>query len=440
MHIIHQIRVESRADSTKLARKVDRAVAEWLDARVPARLNECFERVADNRTLRIERMEIDLGEMSWAEFEDGFAKRVAAAVMARILPDALLPGVERGREGEVELAQEGECMEAWLFFLRHGHLPWWFADVRWDEISSVRELHSADPDRMIGELGKLAADCPAALVRLARHATAEDLAAVFDLEREVAEFVRTGVSVDAVNVIAWWLGRQPSGAETVVKIFPLLSDAGESRKLLPGESVICPLPGDGLGGDVVEELDGMDSTLSGSDETVTPADMGLPVRTAGLVLLHPFLTRFFRHLDWLDDAGDMKADFRWHAVQALQFLALGRCGLPEVTLVMEKTLCGIPLHEVAAFPALGDSVRSECDHLLEAVIGHWSVLGKTSINGLRESFLARPGILRFEESRTCLTVERRPFDMLLDKLPWSAGPAMFKWLIHLIQVRWREGS
>ncbi len=450
MHIIHQIRVESRADSVKLARKVDRAVAEWLDDHLPIRLETCFDRITNGRTLRIERLEIDLGAMSWVEFERGFVERVAAAVDARIRPDGSLPAVEQATQAELELPREGERLEAWLFFLRHGHLPWWFADARWDEISSLGKLRAADPERMIGELGKLAEYCPAALVRLARHATAEELAVVFGLETAVTEFSRMRGSASAVNVIVSWLGRLPSGAEMLLRMFPLLSrverealgarPVAETRKISQGEPALFPPPGNEPGTDRAQELDTVLSTLSGWGETAIPADAGLPVRTAGLVLLHPFLTRFFRHLGWLDDAGGMNSDFRWHAVQALQFLALGKCGLPEPTLVMEKTLCGIPLHEPAELPVLDDAVRAECDHLLEAVIRHWSVLGKTSVDGLRDSFLARPGLLRSEETRTCLTVEKRPYDMLLGSLPWSMGPVMFKWLDRPIQVRWREES
>jgi len=444
MHIIHQIRVESRAGNVRLARKVDRAVAECLDTAVPARLDECFGQMAGDRTLRIDRMEIDLGAMSWKEFQNEFPERVAAAVMQRLRPEPLPPGGEKDGASEVklELPQEGEPLEAWAFFLRHGHLPWWFADARWDEISSVRDLHAADPEGMIGALRKLATEAPSALIRLARHATAEELGAVFGIVRAVADLApRVGEGPAAVNVIAAWLGRLPNGAETLVRMFPQLSRAEqealgaqalpETRMLAPSEAVLLetraghtPKPGT--------------STPSKPVETVIPTSAGQRVGSAGLVLLHPFLTRFFRHLGFLDDAGGLHSDFRWQAVQALQFLALGTCGLPEPTLVMEKTLCGIPLHEVAAFPVLENTIPAECDHLLEAVIAHWSVLGKTSPSGLRESFLARPGILRFEGPRVVLTVEKRPYDMLLDKLPWPAGPVMCKWLSHPIRVRWRE--
>ncbi len=429
-------------------------MAELLGNRLPSQLEECFDQVADGRTLRIERLEIDLGAMSWAEFESGFVDRVASAVMTGIRSEGSHPGVERGGDGK--LMAEGERLEAWVYFLRYGHLPWWFADARWSEISSLRELHAADPEQVIGAIERLSTDCPAALVRLARHAKGEDLAAVLG----VKDAGESGEPFQALHVVATWLEGLKGGNDRLggflshLKATERLSlDFRPIRSLqrmasddLETLAQAHPMPQprladpDGSPGHEGTNHLPVFRRIDSDGISKHPATIGIPLLTAGLVLLNPFLTKLFRHLGWLNESGGMDPDFRWHAVQALQYLALGKCGLPEPTLVLEKTLCGIPLHEVAAFPVLDDAIRSECDHLLEAAIAHWSALGKTSVNGLRESFLARPGLLRFEGSRVCLTVEGRPYDMLLGRLPWSLGPVMFKWLNQPIQVRWRDES
>jgi hypothetical protein len=448
MHIVEQIRIESRTDSARLARQVDRALA---DSDVPARLNEAFDRLAGNRTVRIECLEIDLGAMSWTEFEHGFAERVAAAVSARIQLDLVGGSPELENEARRELPPEDERLDAFDHFLRHGHLPWWFPEARWGEIASFREVFRSAPDRMMENLRILAAESPSALVRLGRCVAVKDLADAFGKRNLlVVEHRRCGKEAQALHVIAAWLEELAGGADFRKRFLSKLS----ARERMALENQGRPAACNETDADPLLEAEPCEKSLEPRENSTLlerakskrrEADgdrsgVGIPVSTAGLVLLHPFLTRFFRHLGWLDDAGGMNPVFRWHAVQALQFLALGKCGLPEPTLVMEKTLCGIPLHAVADFPELDDSTRTECEHLLESVIGHWSVLGKTSVDGLRESFLSRPGLLRFEDSEIRLAVERRPYDMLLDKLPWSAGPVMFLWLIHPIQVRWREDS
>lgn len=361
--------------------------------------------------------------------------------MAKIRSGAIRQDVETRREGEQP--REGERLEAWMFFLRHGHLPWWFAAARWEEISSVRELHAADSVRMIVELAKLL-DCPAALVRLARYASAEELAAVLEVEKPGAKLGKMGGSAGAVNVLRLWLGGLAGGAAVWERVFPMLSHA-ERAVVGAGENPAEHLVKIGPMGSISPMDSPKLATTSRSPESDLQEDAlsgeaGLPVGTAGLVLLHPFLGRLFRQLGWLDETGGLLPDFRWEAVQALQFLALGRCGLPEATLVFEKTLCGIPLHEVAEFPALDDTVRAECEGLLEAMIEHWSVLGKTSVGGLREAFLERRGLLFFEEKRVRLAVERRSFDMLLGMLPWPLGMVMFGWLNRPIFVKWEGGE
>ncbi|MES2922827.1 MAG: contractile injection system tape measure protein [Verrucomicrobiota bacterium] len=436
MHVIGEILIETRAAGQTLARHLDRGISAALETELPIRLGECFDRLGGDRERRFGVLEIDLGTMSRTDFERGFSERVVAALMAKISVATSVPGSDR--------PPAARRLEAWIFFLRHGYLPWWFPASRWPEIASPREIHAADPARMVAELRLLAAEVPAAMIRLARQFPTEDLAAILG----VTEAPNGREFLSPLQMIATWLFRQPNGAKTLDRLFTELSPA--ERKVL--ESAVGPqpeiqqpesnrsevthVPPDHESTPDLEPISLEFPTLQPASHDVVVSDAGISVQTAGLILLHPFIGRLFRHLCWLEEAGDISSDFRWHAVQALQFLALGHCGLPEPTLVLEKTLCGIPLHEPAEFPSLNETVTTECDHLLESVIGHWSILGKTSIGGLRESFLTRPGLMVFEENRIDLAVERQPYDMLLAHLPWPLGPVRFKWLTRPIHVRW----
>lgn len=453
MHVIGKLRIEAKAGGPSLARKVDRWLADRLDPDLSARLTACFDRLADGRTLRFDTLEIDLGEMAWADFERDFSKRVTEAVEERVrsfgssLQPGAIPAAPAAGNPAIPLAAEQD--QAWWFFLRHGHLPWWFAESRWQEIESPRELHESDPAGFEACLLRLAAEFPDAVIRLARQASTADLQAMFGKPGTESGMTREDPAVaEGMGILTGWLMVQTGGEKIVRRIghkarTPEREGSIESKEQTnPFQPVLPPSPVLGFSKDAGSESHSDEEAVEGKSADIetrpaTPSTAeGLPVRTAGLILLHPFIGRLFRHFGWLDGAGGIDPEWRWHAVQALQYLALGRCGLPEPTLVLEKTLCGIPLHHPAAFPALDEAVLAECEDLLAAVIGHWSILGKTSPDGLRESFLKRHGLLDCREQEIRLAVERQPYDLLLAHLPWPTGPVSFTWLKRIIHVHW----
>lgn len=75
--------------------------------------------------------------------------------------------------------------------------------------------------------------------------------------------------------------------------------------------------------------------------------------------------------------------------------------------------------------------------MLQAVISHWNALGGTSVQGLRETFLQREGRLQRDEDAWRLRVAPRPFDMLLDRLPWGYATLKLPWMKEVLHVDWR---
>ena len=84
---------------------------------------------------------------------------------------------------------------------------------------------------------------------------------------------------------------------------------------------------------------------------------------------------------------------------------------------------------------------------LAAMIAHWHTLGRTSVAGLRETFLQRPGALTYRaqaspegdraDASSHLMVEPRAFDMLLDAIPWSYKILRLPWMPEVLHVEWR---
>lgn len=160
---------------------------------------------------------------------------------------------------------------------------------------------------------------------------------------------------------------------------------------------------------------------------------------AGLVLLWPFLTTLFDRLGYLEGQQFRDDASRQRAALLLQFLASGASEVPEYQLPLNKLLCGMlqsqPLpRELALTTAeteLGES-------LLKAVIARWDALKNTSIAGLRETFLLRPGKLEWlPDDRIVLTVETKTLDILLDRRPWSISIIKLPWMAAPLYVTWR---
>ena len=74
--------------------------------------------------------------------------------------------------------------------------------------------------------------------------------------------------------------------------------------------------------------------------------------------------------------------------------------------------------------------------MLGSVIEHWVILKNTSIEGLRESFLQRNGKLTFANNEWLLQVEQKPYDMLLQSLPWNIGFIKLAWMNQILITEW----
>ncbi|HEY1396378.1 contractile injection system tape measure protein, partial [Roseateles sp.] len=164
----------------------------------------------------------------------------------------------------------------------------------------------------------------------------------------------------------------------------------------------------------------------------------IAVGNAGLVLVSPYLPRLFSMLGLADERAFTGPEAASRAALLLQALATGHAAAPESELVLNKLLCGLPLD--APLPRLidlSDAEREAIDGLIGAVIQHWRILGTTSIDGLRGTFLRRAGHLERRDDAWQLSVEPGPFDMLIDQLPWGYATLRHPWMERVIHVDWR---
>jgi hypothetical protein len=161
------------------------------------------------------------------------------------------------------------------------------------------------------------------------------------------------------------------------------------------------------------------------------------VDNAGLVILWPFLERFFENAGLLDEKAFRDEAARQRAAGLLHYLASGEAPQAEPLVPLNKVLCGIPLEEVFDFGAPIAPIEMEaCDELLAAVIANAPILRRMSLAGFRASFLLRKGQLGTLDGAWLLRVERETHDVVLERFPWSFPIVKLPWMEALLQVEW----
>lgn len=183
-----------------------------------------------------------------------------------------------------------------------------------------------------------------------------------------------------------------------------------------------------------------------SDGTVSPADdhpdnEAIYIANAGLVLLANYAPRLFGVLGLTKDDAFVDVAAQYRAVHCLVHLSDGHAETEEHEWVLNKLLCGLPIDEPVPPASPLGPLLPVLDSLLPAIVAHWQALGQTSPHGLRQTFLRRIGRLveheAFEGNHWRLKVQPNPFDVLLDRLPWSYGTIRLPWMKEVIHVEWR---
>lgn len=167
----------------------------------------------------------------------------------------------------------------------------------------------------------------------------------------------------------------------------------------------------------------------------------LVVNTAGLVLLWPLLTHFFRRAGLLsEDAKSFAAeDSAERAVLLLHFLATGETLASGPSLALPRLLCG--LHWDRPTPVdlqPSETEAAEAGSLLSAVIAAHKMWDTLTHDAFRRAWLHRPGLLRESHGAWQLHVERQPYDVILDRLPWPLEIVRLPWMAAPVSVAWQN--
>ena len=174
-----------------------------------------------------------------------------------------------------------------------------------------------------------------------------------------------------------------------------------------------------------------------NDDSIKPFEP-IYVSNAGIVILGPYIHALFSRLNLFKDDKFKDNNAISKAIFLLHYAIFDTTTAEEYELILNKILCGYPMDK--PLPNAYDLEQSDKDmvnDLLSAIIKQWSALGNTSVKALQKTFLQREGKLSRTENGLELIVERKAYDMLLDRLPWSISVIKNQHMTDAIYTQWR---
>ena len=163
----------------------------------------------------------------------------------------------------------------------------------------------------------------------------------------------------------------------------------------------------------------------------------IQIKNAGIVLLNSYIPLFFERINLQNEHAFINKETQLDAVHFLQNLVTGHTHTDEYELPLNKILCGLPISTpIKEGVEISEDQKNIVTGLLNAFIAYWPAIGNSSIKGLRENWLIRDGLLTEKEDRWELIVEKRAYDLLIHKSPFSFSIIKYPWMSKPIHVIW----
>jgi hypothetical protein len=182
-HVIGRQILELDVPSIAHAPAVQEAAAQRLRALDMTELEALFDRLAaPGVVVRLERVDIDLGDLCGADWQDQFERQLVER-----LTYSLEQTAERTQKQAAPESGPGAAFEQYVFFLRHGRLPWWGETPPQDWSQQI--LQALEPHQWQA-LQLLLAEEVRALHRLIHTADDATLGALLDRHAGLPEIQR----------------------------------------------------------------------------------------------------------------------------------------------------------------------------------------------------------------------------------------------------------
>jgi hypothetical protein len=459
-HQIQRFMCDVNFDGTEVsAVSLQSKISQLHNQEIFPALEKIMDRIASQSEhhFGIDEMDIDLGIISLARLEHDLVEVVSVA-FERSLIDMLGANRLPKRLEGIRLNDDSHfTMEAFVHYMRSGLLSWSFVIPEGTTLERmVTDAFAKSPEVFHESLAPVFAEA-ASRKRLILQFSSTMLKHILTLfSSEAVPFVVEVLSVtNASNFPAPVVKEfQLHVWDTVLQIISegksvdtkTLVKRLHSLDAIPAaiKSKLCEISKDSSIGDQ-PELRTKFSVRAKVQETgmelssKNVATKGFYINNAGLIIVHPFLSRLFEHLK-ISTGNELLGPNR--ALFFLHFIASGQSLAPEYEMALPKLLCNIPLETpVPSNVNLTMKEKTEAEAMLRAVVGHWEALRDTSIDGLRGAFLLRPGKISLKQNGDwLLQVESRAYDILMNSLPWGISMVKLPWMKSTIIVEWNTSS
>lgn len=473
-HLINRLRFEVNCPDEEYAFNLRHNFSQTLLLQITDIVDQVCSEYTDEEWLRIEKVEIDLGQFSPQSLNINFATVFRVKIEKELIQK--LSAIPFWQRETSQLISKAELLQ---YFLKNGALPWWAeeTEIHLDEIS--KEIVTAQKGALRHFLlqhqqnkvvwQRIAWQFPAEF-HLEIIGLFESLDTVVNSWTEWAKTIINHSLVDShlpFQKIQEGIRRlvlkqahvfsQASGDKSVMQtIFEAhlpeiipgnIADVQGIKKTWhqlmysdkPADAFLTGIKRKAAQATVLNTFqpEPLFSAKKEIDSAEAITTEKLAVRHSGIVLLAPFIKVFFQKVNLLEGTEWKNKEAMYKAVHLLKFLSTGQQKVPEYTLTLEKLFCGLAIEEPVPLDiSLEEEFTTEAAVLLQSVIEHWKVLKNTSVSGLQETFLKRDGLISREESGWLVQIERKTLDVLLDSIPWGYSTIKFPWNNYFIYVEW----
>src|ERR1051325_1744911 len=473
MHVVDRLRFEVRCSSEEQAFEVRHNVVHSIQELAIRTIDEvCGAQVADDEWLQIDRIEVDLGELGAA-----FRHRALAALFGERLKNEVLKRRGERRPGIRSLSTQGARLALFAHLAEHGTLPWWAGGDAGDLDALTEEVSLRDPEQLRAFLyarrdngviwRRLAFQLDAvATLRIislfeqlsaAHHMLVDRLTTALSKadakpDMTATEPLKAAIS-KARSVLVYHApdifqreARSTPAAKALDEALRHGIAAASGRNVGLARLVAPDTPEEAL--NAASSAAALDFVrdprwqrgggVRNADAAAASGEERHVVRHAGMVLVAPFLPAFFAACELLDGPRWRSKAAQYEAVHLLAYVCAGAPRLREHDLTLHKLCCGIAVEEpVPREVDLRAEHLAEARQLLASVIEHWKALKNTSIEGLRETFLNRDGVItRVADGDWVLRIERKTLDVLIGMVPWGYSVVAMPWNPYRIHVEW----
>lgn len=444
-HIIEKQTLHIRYHEGIGAGKLQKMLSDWLNNSLQPAMEALFNEL--NRSgykLRMDQLEINAGDILGNNWQQQLTEKVCSELRNKIRSSPVAP-LELAVQTTVY--SDVEKYELVRYYVKHGQLPWYADGVATNALFGWMNSAIGDGFFTRDDNCSFLTNNADALQRLLLQARPNAIETWFtnwnrSLTREWME-VLSPVAKDLFDKDRWAyavLFERLAGLHPDPLWQKMLKEKWNANDAL---SVVYDKTNELLQdklslGDWKKEIVANQPKLEEKPVAQNDNSEGVfYIQNAGLVILHPFLPAFFTNLSLLKDGEWINEDAHNKAVLILQYLATASLETAEYELPLCKLLCGWSITKpLDTTLSLNYKEKKECRLMLQQLIDHWSILKKTSIEGLQQNFLRRSGKLSEKGDSCLLQVEQQTIDILLDHLPWTISVAKSSLMHKVLYTEW----